>query len=426
MKKWNDVYQAFEAGEMDEILKRMGCEKTVSARERAIHVLEEFKTCFGAEENRKIVLCSAPGRTEICGNHTDHQHGHVLAAAVNLDILACVSLNGTDIVRFQSEGWPMTSVNLSDLEPQEEEKETTASLVRGVLAQMNKAGYPVTGFDMYAVSSVLPGSGLSSSAACEVLIGTAGNHLFCNDSFDAVEIAKIGQKAENLYFGKPSGLMDQTASSVGDAVAIDFGNPAAPVVKPVIADLEGLGLALCIIDCGADHAALTGEYASIPQEMCQVAAYFGKQVLREVKEEEVLGDLAGLRKKVGDRAVLRALHFYADDRRAVEEAEALEKRDKERFLTLVKESGRSSWELLQNITPAAAVDHQDMAIALTVTEKVLNGKGACRVHGGGFAGTIQAFVPLEDVSEFREQLENMLGKGCCHVLSIRQAGGIVL
>lgn len=426
MKNWNDVYKMLENGEMDPSLEQTGCENLEAARKRAAHVMEGFQKCFGTTEDTPVALCSAPGRTEICGNHTDHQHGRVLAAAVNLDFLACVALNGTNIVRFQSEGWPMTTVDLTNLEPQEEEKETTASMVRGVMGSLAKAGYEVAGFDMYAVSNVLPGSGLSSSAACEILIGTAGNHLFCHDELDAVEIAKIGQKAENIYFGKPSGLMDQTASSVGDAVAIDFADPAAPVVRTVQANLADLGLALCIIDCGADHAALTGEYASIPQEMGQVAAYFGKEVLRDVKEEEVLAALPKLREKVGDRAVLRALHFYADDKRAVEEADALDKKDKETFLNLVKESGRSSWELLQNITPAAATTHQDMAVALTVAEKALNGKGACRVHGGGFAGTIQAFVPLEDVSAFKKQVETMLTEGCCHILCIRPAGGIIL
>lgn len=320
----------------------------------------------------------------------------------------------------------MTTVDLSDLKQQEAEKETTASLVRGVMAELAKAGYTIGGFDMYAVSNVLPGSGLSSSAACEILLGVAGNHLFCQDELDAVTLAKIGQKAENQYFGKPSGLMDQTASSVGDAVAIDFADPSAPIVRSVTANLEELGLALCIVDCGADHAALTGEYASIPREMEQVAAFFGKKVLREVQEEEVLKAMPQLRRAVGDRAVLRALHFYADDRRAVEEADALERRDRDAFLQLVKESGRSSWELLQNITPAGAVEAQDMAIALEAAEIALNGKGACRVHGGGFAGTIQAFVPTESVSEFCERMELMLRKGCCHVLNIRPVGGIVL
>lgn len=426
MKNWNDLYKMLKNGEMDQSLMQTGCGDINAYRTRATEVMNGFEKTFGVKEDTLAALCSAPGRTEICGNHTDHQHGHVLAAAVNLDFLACVSPNGTQTVHFQSEGWPMTTVDLSDLEQQEAEKETTASLVRGVMAELAKAGYTVGGFDMYAVSNVLPGSGLSSSAACEILLGVAGNHLFCQDELDAVTLAKIGQKAENQYFGKPSGLMDQTASSVGDAVAIDFADPSAPIVRSVTANLEELGLALCIVDCGADHAALTGEYASIPQEMKQVAAFFGKKVLREVQEEEVLKVMPQLRRAVGDRAVLRALHFYADDRRAVEEADALERRDRDTFLQLVKESGRSSWELLQNITPAGAVEAQDMAIALEAAEIALNGKGACRVHGGGFAGTIQAFVPTESVSEFCEKMELMLRKGCCHVLNIRPTGGIVL
>lgn len=426
MRTWNDLYKMLKNGEMDQSLIQTGCEDINAYRTRATEVMNGFEKTFGVKEDTLAALCSAPGRTEICGNHTDHQHGHVLAAAVNLDFLACVSPNGTQTVHFQSEGWPMTTVDLSDLKQQEAEKETTASLVRGVMAELAKAGYTIGGFDMYAVSNVLPGSGLSSSAACEILLGVAGNHLFCQDELDAVTLAKIGQKAENQYFGKPSGLMDQTASSVGDAVAIDFADPSAPIVRSVTANLEELGLALCIVDCGADHAALTGEYASIPREMEKVAAFFGKKVLREVQEEEVLKAMPQLRRAVGDRAVLRALHFYADDRRAVEEADALERRDRDEFLQLVKESGRSSWELLQNITPAGAVEAQDMAIALEAAEIALNGKGACRVHGGGFAGTIQAFVPTESVSEFCEKMELMLRKGCCHVLNIRPTGGIVL
>ena len=426
MRTWNDLYKMLKNGEMDQSLIQTGCEDINAYRTRATEVMNGFEKTFGVKEDTLAALCSAPGRTEICGNHTDHQHGHVLAAAVNLDFLACVSPNGTQTVHFQSEGWPMTTVDLSDLKQQEAEKETTASLVRGVMAELAKAGYTIGGFDMYAVSNVLPGSGLSSSAACEILLGVAGNHLFCQDELDAVTLAKIGQKAENQYFGKPSGLMDQTASSVGDAVAIDFADPSAPIVRSVTANMEELGLALCIVDCGADHAALTGEYASIPREMERVAAFFGKKVLREVQEEEVLKAMPQLRRAVGDRAVLRALHFYADDRRAVEEADALERRDRDAFLQLVKESGRSSWELLQNITPAGAVEAQDMAIALEAAEIALNGKGACRVHGGGFAGTIQAFVPTESVSEFCERMELMLRKGCCHVLNIRPTGGIVL
>lgn len=393
MRTWNDLYKMLKNGEMDQSLIQTGCEDINAYRTRATEVMNGFEKTFGVKEDTLAALCSAPGRTEICGNHTDHQHGHVLAAAVNLDFLACVSPNGTQTVHFQSEGWPMTTVDLSDLEQQEAEKETTASLVRGVMAELEKAGYTIGGFDMYAVSNVLPGSGLSSSAACEILLGVAGNHLFCQDELDAVTLAKIGQKAENQYFGKPSGLMDQTASSVGDAVAIDFADPSAPIVRSVTANLEELGLALCIVDCGADHAALTGEYASIPREMEKVAAFFGKKVLREVQEEEVLKAMPQLRRAVGDRAVLRALHFYADDRRAVEEADALERRDRDAFLQLVKESGRSSWELLQNITPAGAVEAQDMAIALEAAEIALNGKGACRVQ--------EADLPVQSRHLFR-------------------------
>ena len=426
MENWKDVCRRLKTGELDKELLETGYADVISARKRVLGVLEGFKKSFDADENIQVSVCSAPGRTEICGNHTDHQHGHVLAAAVTLDFLACAAPNGTNKVRFKSEGWPMTVIDISDIEPKEDERETTASLVRGVMAQLKERGYEISGFDMYAVSNVLPGSGLSSSAACEVLIGVVGNHLFCSDELDAVTIAKIGQYAENKYFGKPSGLMDQTASSVGDAVAIDFEDPASPVVRTVEADLKGLGLALCIIDSGADHAALTSEYASIPKEMCSVAEFFGKKVLREVKEEDVLWSIPKLRKEVGDRAVLRALHFYEDDRRAVLEADALERKDAKTFLELVRQSGKSSWELLQNITPAGAVTAQDMAVALAVTEKILDNKGACRVHGGGFAGTIQAFVPLEELDAFKEKTEKILGEGCCHVLDIRKAGGTVI
>ena len=289
-----------------------------------------------------------------------------------------------------------------------------------------RRGHPVKGFDAYAVSDVLPGSGLSSSAACEVLLGVIVNHLFCQDAFTPVEIAQMGQGAENVYFGKPSGLMDQTASSVGGAVAIDFADPARPVVRSVAVDLNALGYALCIIDSGASHADLTGEYAAVPQEMRAVAAFFGKEVLREVSERQVLDQLPALRAQVGDRAVLRALHFFADDVRVEGEADALARKDMDAFLALVKESGRSSWEFLQNITPAGAVGEQAMAVALAVAERALKGRGACRVHGGGFAGTIQAFVPLDILDAFRAETEGALGAGSCHVLSLRPVGGAVL
>ena len=424
MEKLGAVRQRLEAGGLDGALSRLT--GGTPDRKRVSRVLDGFQQTFGAGEDTPVTLCSAPGRTEICGNHTDHQHGRVLAAAVNVDFLVCAAPNGGDTIRFQSEGWPLVEVRLDGKGPRAEERESTASLVRGMAELAARRGHPVKGFDAYAVSDVLPGSGLSSSAACEVLLGVIVNHLFCQDAFTPVEIAQMGQGAENVYFGKPSGLMDQTASSVGGAVAIDFADPARPVVRSVAVDLNALGYALCIIDSGASHADLTDEYAAVPREMGAVAAFFGKNVLREVDEAQVLSHLPQLRKAAGDRAVLRALHFFADDARVEGEADALARGDMDAFLALVKESGRSSWEFLQNITPAGAVREQAMAVALAVAERALKGRGACRVHGGGFAGTIQAFVPLDSLEAFRAETEGGLGAGSCHVLSIRPVGGAVL
>ncbi|MBS6748966.1 MAG: galactokinase [Firmicutes bacterium] len=426
MQKLGAVRRALGAGELDGTLSRLKYGEISGARAKVAHVLDGFARSFGDDEERPVVLCSAPGRTEICGNHTDHQHGRVLAGAVDLDFLACAAPNGLNRIRFQSEGWPMVEISLDELLPRTDERESTAALVRGMAGLVKERGYEVAGFDAYAVSEVLPGSGLSSSAACEVLLGVIENCLFCSGELDAVTIAQLGQRAENVYFGKPSGLMDQTASSVGGAVAIDFADPAEPVVRSVAVDLESLGYALCIIDSGASHAALTGEYASIPEEMGAVAAYFGRKVLREVDEAELLRALPELRRAAGDRAVLRAMHFFADDRRSAEEADALERGDIDAFLALVRESGRSSWELLQNITPTGAAKEQAMAVALAVAERALAGRGACRVHGGGFAGTIQAFVPLDALESFSAEVEAALGQGSCRALSIRPVGGTVL
>jgi len=426
MQKLGAVRRALGAGELDGTLSRLKYGEISGARAKVAHVLDGFARSFGEDEERPVVLCSAPGRTEICGNHTDHQHGRVLAGAVDLDFLACAAPNGLNRIRFQSEGWPMVEISLDELLPRTDERESTAALVRGMAGLVKERGYEVAGFDAYAVSEVLPGSGLSSSAACEVLLGVIENCLFCSGELDAVTIAQLGQRAENVYFGKPSGLMDQTASSVGGAVAIDFADPAEPVVRSVAVDLESLGYALCIIDSGASHAALTGEYASIPEEMGAVAAYFGRKVLREVDEAELLRALPELRRAAGDRAVLRAMHFFADDRRSAEEADALERGDMDAFLALVRESGRSSWELLQNITPTGAAKEQAMAVALAVAERALAGRGACRVHGGGFAGTIQAFVPLDALESFSAEVEAALGQGSCRALSIRPVGGTVI
>ena len=371
-------------------------------------------------------LISAPGRTEISGNHTDHQRGCVLAAAVNLETVADVTLNGSNNILVRSDGYPDTVVELDDLNIREEEKNTTAALVRGVAAAFEQLGARIKGFDAEVHSTVLPGSGLSSSAAFEVLMGTICNELFFDRRLSPVEIAQIGQYAENVYFGKPSGLMDQAASSVGGMVYIDFADPDCPQVERIDFDFEKAGHALCIIDSGADHADLTDEYAAIPRELKEVCAFFGKDVLREVREEEFMEALPKLRGQVPDRAILRAIHFYQENKRVEQQKKALQENDFDTFLRLTTRSGYSSWMYLQNISPAGAVEHQEVAVALAMCDTLLKGRGAFRVHGGGFAGTVQAFVPMDMLEEFKSSMERVLGKGSCHVLSIRSAGGVRL
>ncbi len=390
---------------------------------RIAQVQKGFADTFQKEA---VHIFSAPGRTEIGGNHTDHQHGCVLAAAVDLDILGAAAKNESRWIRIFSEGYGMEEISLDDLAVKENEKNTTAALIRGVASKISQMGYTIGGFDMYTISNVLKGSGISSSAAYEVLVGTAINHLYCEKQLTAVQVAQIGQYAENVYFGKMSGLMDQTASSVGCVVAIDFLDNQNPVVRKLDFDFAKAGYALCIIDSGADHADLSDEYSAIPMEMRQVAAHFGKEVLREVTLEEFLPQMAEVRKKTGDRAVLRAYHFLQDNQRAIAEAQALEKGDFTGFLQLVKESGYSSFMYLQNVYVSGSVAHQEVAYTLAVCEAALAGKGAYRVHGGGFAGTVQAFVPVDMLTDFVKTVECAVGKGSCHVLSIRAAGGIEL
>ena len=372
----------------------------------------------------KHFVFSAPGRTEISGNHTDHQHGCVLAAAVNLETVADVCLNGTNTIRVQSEGYPALEVSLDDLAVREEEKNTTAALIRGVASCFAQKGAKLEGFDAAVSSTVLPGSGLSSSAAFEVLFGTILNELFYDKRLSAVEIAQIGQYAENVYFGKPCGLMDQMASSVGGLVYIDFEDPAQPKIEKINFDLAKAGYALCIIDSGADHADLTDEYAAIPNELKEVCRFFGKDVLREIPEEEFLEKLPELRKQVSDRAILRAIHVYQENKRVKILASALRNEDLYAFFHMVRQSGQSSWMYLQNIYPSGAVAKQEVAVALTLCDTLLHGRGAYRVHGGGFAGTVQAFVPFDMLTKFKSEIERVLGEGKCHVLNIRADGGI--
>lgn len=380
-----------------------------------------FSTAFGGEAQRYF---SAPGRTEIGGNHTDHQRGRVLAGAVNLDTVAAVRVSGTNVIRVQSKGYPLCQVDLDNLEPVAAEINSTPALIRGVAARFAQLGCKVGGFDAYCESTVLPGSGLSSSAAFEVLIGTIINHLFFDGRVSQAEVAQIGQYAENVFFGKPCGLMDQTASAVGGLVTIDFADKAHPDIRPVHFDFSTTGHALCIIDSRADHADLTDEYAAIPGELKEICDCLGREVTTEIPEEEFYAAIPKLRETCGDRAVMRAMHEYNENRRVPEQVACLEKGDFDGFLSLIRESGFSSWMYLQNVIPAGYVRQQPVAVALGLCEHYLRGKGAYRVHGGGFAGTVQAFVPFELLDSFRAGIDAALGEGACHVLSIRPQGGV--
>ena len=396
-------------------------ETLILSQERKAALDAGFCQEFGALPERYF---SAPGRTELSGNHTDHQHGRVLAGAVNLDMQAAVRCNGTQTIRIMSKGYPMSVVELNELTPKEEEINSTPALIRGVAARFAQLGCKVQGFDAYMESTVLPGSGLSSSAAYEVLIGTILNHLFFEGKVSQPEIAMIGQYAENVFFGKPCGLMDQMASAVGGMVTIDFADPSNPVIQPIDFDFASCGHALCIIDTRASHADLTDEYAAIPNELKNICAHFGKTVLRDVDEKEFYQQMPVLRQKCGDRAVMRAVHFFKENARVPQQVQALQQGDFARYLELMKESGYSSYMYLQNVIPAGYKENQDVAIALALCDHYLAGRGGFRVHGGGFAGTVQAFVPFNILEDFRAGIDAVLGEGACHVLSIRPQGGV--
>ena len=398
--------------------------ETASKAARYAAVLDGLEKTFGS--HAEAGLYSAPGRTEIGGNHTDHQHGRVLAGSVNIDMIAAAAPNDKNQLRVQSEGYDLCVIDLNDLEARKEEENTTAALLRGECAAFTQRGAKLAGLDVYISSNVPKGSGVSSSAAFEVLIGVILNDCFMAEKVSPIVIAQIGQWAENVYFGKPCGLMDQMASSVGNIITIDFASPAKPVVEPVAVDFSKAGLALCILDSGADHADLTDEYAAIPAECRAVAAVCGGEVLRDVPFETFLAKLPECRRQCGDRAVLRAFHVYADNGRVAKQVAALHDGDFGTFLSLVNESGCSSWEYLQNVIPAGYKEHQEVGVTIAAAKHLLGDKGAVRVHGGGFAGTVQAFVPVEMLDEFKAGMEAILGEGRCHVLSIRPEGGAVL
>jgi galactokinase len=388
-------------------------------KKRYSALIQKFQSFSNVKEAE---LFTSPGRTEIGGNHTDHNYGRVLAGAVNLDNIAVAAPNGSNTVRIQSEGYPAFEVNLSNLQPDKKEQFTSAALVRGVCARMKELGCAIGGFDACIEGGVPKGSGLSSSASFEVLTGAIVNELFNWGKMDPIQNAIIGQYAENHYFGKPCGLMDQTACAMGGLITIDFEDPSKPIVKKVHFDFVATGFALVITDTGGNHADLNDEYASLPTDMKAVAAELGAKVLRQVSLEQVLEITPKIREKVGDRAILRAIHFQGDNQRVVDQVAALEKNDFKTFLGMVVDSGYSSYMYNQNIFPVNNIKEQGVSLALALSQLVLKGEGAWRVHGGGFAGTIQAFVPRPLLDKYISTLEHVFGKSACQSLFIREKG----
>ena len=391
-------------------------------RERYISAIRHFEEHFPSRDD--IHIFSAPGRSEIGGNHTDHQHGCALAAAVNLDAVAVVAFHDDGVIRLQSEGYGMSVVDLSDLSVHEEEKGNSIAIIRGIVARFARMGVKVGGFDAYTISDVLSGSGLSSSAAFETLLGTIIDIRYNDCKAGEIEIAKIGQYAENVYFGKGSGLLDQMVCSVGGFVFIDFNDTENPRVEKHDFDFEKAGYNLCITDTKGSHSDLTEDYVAVPAEMKSVAACFGKEYLRQVDDKEFFNAIPSLHGKVNDRAILRAIHFFGENSRAILEADALERGDIERFFTLYRQSAASSANLLQNLYSTSKPTAQGIPLALAVSRLVLGEYGAVRVHGGGFAGTIQAFVPVDKTAEYVRRMDALFGDGSCYVLRIRPVGGI--
>ena len=390
-------------------------------QERFLSLAETFEKDFNCDAD--VRFFSAPGRTEVGGNHTDHNNGKVLAAAINLDAIAAVEARDDGIICVNSQGYSPITVDTSNLNVVDEEAGKSSALIRGVCARFNELGYKYGGFNASVTSCVLSGSGLSSSAAYEVLIGTILNYLYNDGKISAVEIAQISQYAENVYFKKPCGLMDQTACSVGGFVKIDFEDTSAPVIRKVDFDIAKHGYNLCIVDTGGNHADLTGDYAAIRLEMNSVAEYFGKSVLRQVDEKDVFENIGDIRKKTGDRAIERAIHFYNENKRVERLSNALSEGDFNEFKNTIIESGKSSYMYNQNCFTLSAPNEQPVALALCVSEELLKGKGAYRVHGGGFAGTIQAFVPVEETENYVSSMRKIFGENSCYILKVRSHGG---
>ncbi len=425
--KINALKSALLSGEYDGRLGYIYGEAAISRqRDRYAAAIDAFASLYGVD--REAALYSVAGRSELSGNHTDHNHGCVIAASIDLDIIAVASPNGEDMIRVKSEGFHEDVIDINYFtSPRENPEGHSDELIAGMVAGFRQNGYAVGGFDAYTTSSVLKGSGISSSAAFEDMIGNILNHIYNEGAIDNVEIAKIAQYAENVFFGKPCGLMDQVACAVGGIVAIDFADPKAPIINKLDVDISGAGYNLCITNTGGNHADLTEDYASVPAEMKSIAAYFGKSFLRDLTEENIVASMPLLRAQYSDRAILRALHFFAENRRVAEQTEALAKGDLDAFFANVIASGRSSYCYLQNVYTTKNVEEQGLSLALCLSERLLSGKKAAwRVHGGGFAGTIQAFVPTADVAAYREAMDAAFGMGACMVLRIRPVGAIQL
>ena len=412
-------------GGINETLTHIYGENAVEMQKaRYSAAIDEFAAIYGAD--REITLYSVAGRSELSGNHTDHNCGCVVAASIDLDIIAVASKRDDNVIAVKSEGFPEDVVDFSKYNaPVESKFGSSESIIAGMVQGFLKDGYAVGGFDAYTTSNVLKGSGLSSSAAFEDMIGNILSHMYNDGKVDNVEIAKLAQYAENVFFGKPCGLMGQVACAVGGIVAIDFKDPKAPVIDKVDFDISAAGYNLCIVNTGGNHADLTDDYASVPAEMKSVAAYFGKSVLREVDEDEFFANIAALREKVGDRAVLRALHFFGENKRVAAQKAALDCGDLDAYFAEVLSSGKSSFCYLQNVYTTKNLKEQGLSLALCLADGYLAGKKAAyRVHGGGFAGTIQAYVPMEDVAEFRAIMDGVFGEGKCIVLRIRPEGAV--
>lgn len=421
--KPQEFINAVKSGEMDEKLRTVYVldSEVEKQKPRYISLLEEFIKLFG--DDRDVIITSAPGRTEVCGNHTDHNNGKVMAASINLDAIAVCAKSSDNRIRVKSQGHAMNEVNITKLLPDDAEFGRSTAMVRGVVAKIKDLGFEIGGFDAVTTSDVMGGSGLSSSAAFEVLLGTTVSYLFNDGKISAVDIAKVAQYSENVFFGKPCGLLDQMASSVGTFVSIDFESTEKPVIKKVDYDFSTSGHSLCIVDTGGNHSDLTDDYAAVRAEMESVAAAMGKNVLREISFEDFKKALPEIKDKVNDRAIIRAFHFYNENIRVEKAVSALESGDFEAFKQIIIDSGHSSYMYNQNVFTPVNPTEQKLSVALCMSEDILKGKGAWRVHGGGFAGTIQAFVPNDILDEYKTAMESVFGEGNCHVLIIRPVGG---